>query len=173
MKRTQSQIGKHSRRKGKKFENWCARYFSQWTGLKWSSTRNSGRTDLKGDIFCVSRPDLPLVVECKHDKRYSVHAMLKPTKAWTDMIIKCNAKLPLQTPDFVVVVKNDTGIWIGGNIFGINKLIFALRRIRNDGITTKNCGVFIRLQHLNLSFKIDGVIFNGQRMDSVGKKGEG
>jgi len=80
-KRTASQIGRGSRCKGKRFEVWCANYFTQITGLKWESTRNSGRTDLKGDVYCVSRPDLALVIECKFDRRYSVHAMLKPTKA--------------------------------------------------------------------------------------------
>lgn len=163
-KRTASQVGKFSRRKGKSFERWCARYFTQWTGLKWETTRNSGRTDLKGDIYCLSRPDLPLVVECKNDKRYSVHAMLKPTKAFTDMINKTIEKSPY---DPMFIIKNETGIWIPDNY---KKEVLDLRK---DVIVTRGFGIFIRLQHLDTVFEVDGVKFDASRMDSVGEEGEG
>lgn len=106
-KRTASQVGKMSRRKGKSFERWVARYFSKWTGLKWETTRNSGRTDLRGDIYCVSRPDLPLVVECKHRKEYSAIAMIKSNKAIIKLITDNLGKM--------LIVKNDVGIWVFEN----------------------------------------------------------
>lgn len=162
-KRTASQVGKMSRRKGKSFECWCARYFTQWTGLEWRTTRNSGRTDLRGDIYCLSRPDLPLVVECKHDRRYSVHAMLKPTKAFADMVAAHFHMRDKMDVKLILLIKNETGIWFGG-LFGVNWLSYK------DGIATQDCGVFIRLQQLYVPFEISGVDFKyDQRMESVGK----
>jgi len=165
-KRTPSQVGKMSRRKGKSFERWCARYFTQWTGLKWETTRNSGRTDLRGDIYCVSRPNLPLIVECKHDKRYSVHAMLKPTKAFADMVAIHFARRDKLDTKLVLLIKNETGIWFGG-LFDVYYLSYK------DGVATQDCGVYVRLQQLRVSFEVDGVTFNARRMDSVGEEGEG
>ena len=148
-----------SRRKGKSFECWCARYFTQWTGLKWETTRNSGRTDLKGDIYCVSCPDLPLIVECKHRKEYSVHAMLKPTEAFTKMVRRYG-------PLTMVIIKNETGIWV--------KPYKKPTPYYGDLIQIMNVCTLYRLQHItNYQFKVNGVTFDGQRMDSVGKTGEG
>ncbi|KKM26713.1 hypothetical protein LCGC14_1582040 [marine sediment metagenome] len=115
VKKTQSQIGKMSRRKGKTFERWCARYFTTWTGIKWETTRNSGRTDLKGDIYCMQYPYLSLIVECKHRKTYSVHAMLKPTLAFEKMIDESRSKL-LQGQFLIFIVKNDTGVWMSNSL---------------------------------------------------------
>ena len=163
-KRTQSQVGRASRRKGKSFERWCARYFTQWTGLKWETTRNSGRTDLKGDIYCVSRPDLPLIVECKFDKKYSVHAMLKPTVEFVKMFKK-KSKIFSTDPTIKImfIIKNDTGIWIRTDI----KFIAANRV--NDGLFTVDTGLWVRLQHITKA-EIDGVIFDARRMESFGKR---
>lgn len=158
--RTASQTGRFSRRKGKRFENWVARYFTQWTGLKWETTRNSGRTDLKGDIYCLSRPDLPLVVECKHRKEYSVHAMLKPTKAFQDMV-KC-----YNNPLIMIIIKNETGVWI--------KPYKKPTPYYGDLIQIANICVLYRLQHIiEYQFEINGVKFDASGMDSVGEEGEG
>jgi len=110
-KKTASQTGKMSRRKGKAFECFCARYFTAWTNTKWESTRNSGRTDLSGDVYCVEKPYLSLIIECKNRKAYSVHAMLKPTKAFMDMIDECCGKI--SNNQFIIfIIKNETGIWM-------------------------------------------------------------
>ncbi|MCK5016068.1 MAG: hypothetical protein KAS32_03265 [Candidatus Peribacteraceae bacterium] len=112
-KSQQSKIGKKSRRKGKAFECKMARHFTEWTGMEWSSTRNSGRTDLKGDIYCVRNPEISLIIECKDRKSYSVHAMVKPTKAFFDMELENIKKLYASDMDALMfIVKNDTGIWI-------------------------------------------------------------
>lgn len=163
-KRTASQVGKFSRRKGKSFERWCARYFTQWTGLKWETTRNSGRTDLKGDIYCLSRPDLPLVVECKHRKEYSVHAMLKPTEAFTKMVRRYGSLT-------MIIVKNETGIWVHYSpSLADDTISYSLA----DTIFTKRIGLtWSRLEHIVHKFNIDGVIFDASGMDSASKKGEG
>jgi len=165
-KRTQSQIGRASRRKGKAFECWCARYFTQWTGLKWESTRNSGRTDLKGDIYCVSRPDLLLTVECKDDKRYSVHAMLKPTKAFADMVRYIyHNRLKDGEVYLIIIVKNQTGIWLNIN--------FNFFRPQDDADTmvTEDLGQWVRLQHL-LGGVCEGVHFDAGRMETTGGGGK-
>lgn len=168
-KRTASQVGKMSRRKGKSFERWCARYFTQWTGLKWETTRNSGRTDLKGDIYCLSRPDLPLVVECKHDKRYSVHAMLKPTKAFADLISKHKNRYEQNKykVKFIMLIKNETSVWYYDPQLSVYDLITC------DRIWVERLGVFIKLECLAKQLNIDGVRYSADRMDSVGEECEG
>ena len=144
-----------SRRKGKSFECWCARYFTQWTGLEWQTTRNSGRTDLKGDIYCVSRPDLLLIVECKHRKEYSVHAMLKPTEAFTKMVRR-------YSPLTMIIIKNETGIWV--------KPYKKPTPYYGDLIQIMNVCTLYRLQHItNYQFEVNGVTFDASRMESVGK----
>lgn len=136
-KRTASQTGKMSRRKGKAFECWCARYFTAWTGIKWETTRNSGRTDLKGDIYCLEFPYISLVIECKHRKAYSVHAMLKPTKAFEDMINESRSKL-LQGQFLVFIVKNETGVWMSNSLMIHGKKI-GLRFRAEDRATGMRC----------------------------------
>jgi len=137
LKRTASQVGKMSRRKGKAFERWCARYFTKWTGLKWETTRNSGRTDLKGDIYCVSRPDLPLVVECKNDKRYSVHAMMKPTKAFTDMVYDSICRAESVDSCLIIIVKNETGVWMYSKYMMFKRRVTASKLFSVTGCWTK------------------------------------
>lgn len=163
-KRTASQIGRASRRKGKAFECWCARYFSKWTGLDWQSTRNSGRTDLKGDIYCVSRPDLPLVVECKDDKRYSVHAMLKPNKAFIDMVDHTYSKASEDDEVYImIIVKNETGIWLS-----VNLNVFTTT-INLGTILAENGCQWNKLQSLECG-ELDGVIFDANRMEAIGRR---
>ena len=147
MSKEQSRIGRLSRRKGKAFECLMARYFTKVTGEKWSSTRNSGRTDLKGDIYNTECPDLNLVVECKHDKNYSVHAMLLPTKAFSNMIDEVKNKCP-KNHWLMIIIKNDTGIWMS--------LLQRSSGITGQGIITKGLR-FCVLNVSNLLASIDGV----------------
>lgn len=70
-----SKVGRKSRRKGKKFECEIAGLLRHWTGEDWQSTRNSGRTDLPGDIYCLSRPTL-VSVECKDRKCWMTRDLL-------------------------------------------------------------------------------------------------
>lgn len=170
-KRTQSQVGKMSRRKGKSFERWVARYFTQWTGLKWETTRNSGRTDLKGDIYCVSKPDLPLVVECKDDKRYSVHAMLKPTKAWTDMIKEVSRRSSVPGMDALIfIVKNETGIWFN---YRERKIVpdSAIIGKPNKEIMSLQNRLWFKLENVCSFWFTKDVKFDNDRMDSVSNEG--
>jgi len=105
-KKTASQIGKLSRRKGKSFEREMARLFTKATGIKWETTRNSGRTDLRGDIYA---PDLgePFIVECKHRKEYELHQMMSNTKSLRDVVKKAEG----ENKPFVILVKNSSGVW--------------------------------------------------------------
>ena len=157
MIRTASQIGRMSRRKGKSFENWVARYFSKWTNLEWRTTRNSGRTDLKGDIYCVSRPELQLVVECKNDKKYSVHAMLKPTKAFKDLFKK------YALWNHIIIVKNETGVW-----FWYSRWFKSL----SYEIISKEVGCWTKLQNFNINFEFDGVCFVTNGLVNINKSSQ-
>jgi len=138
--RTKSQIGKMSRRKGKQFERWCAGHFTKFTGLLWQTTRNSGRTDLKGDIYCVDYPDLPVVIECKNDKRYTAHAMLKPTKEFWDMVHCTRSKIGNKI--LIIILKNETGIWILSEPDIFNYIIHY------DMISTAYCGRWVKIEDI-------------------------
>lgn len=110
----QSRIGRRSRRKGKGFECYCARLFTRWFFGDWRTTRNSGRTDLKGDIYCLQAPDIPLVVECKHDKRYTLGAMAKPTVSFKDLVRKYRRR-QVQLGwgwTLLLIIKNQAGTWV-------------------------------------------------------------
>ena len=74
-------------------------------------------------------PDSPLVIECKNRKEYSVHAMLKPTKGFVDMIEVCRDKIDVGQ-GIVFIVKNETGVWMS-NIFkkhGERTRVFCLQQ---------------------------------------------
>ena len=159
-KRTASQVGKMSRRKGKAFECFCARYFTAWTGTKWETTRNSGRTDLKGDIYCVEHPDMNMVIECKHRKAYIVHAMLKPTKAFEDMIDESLAKLR-GSQYLIFIVKNETGVWMSNTYVtknGIKKLSGNMPDPLCMGILS-GCYEWYKIQDYCDDFDVEGVHF--------------
>lgn len=128
-KKQQSAIGRRSRRKGKAFECWCARFFYKWFEGKWQSTRNSGRTDLKGDIYCVDYPLSDLVVECKHDKKYNVMSMLRPTEAFKHLIRKYRRR---QVNigwgcTLLLIVKNKAGVWLAvvSNKYNLNEVLVS------------------------------------------------
>lgn len=126
-KKQQSAIGRKSRRKGKTFERWCARFFYKWFEGQWQTTRNSGRTDLKGDIYCVDCPLSDLVVECKHDKKYNVMSMLRPTEAFKHLIRKYRRRQVNigWSCTLLLVVKNKAGVWLAviSNKYSLNEIL--------------------------------------------------
>ncbi len=116
MKKTQSQIGKLSRRKGKSFERTIANIFTQATGLKWVTTRNSGRTDLRGDIYCPELGREYFIVECKHRKEYELPQLMANTKSVQQVF----NKLKTESTGGIVVFKTSTSIWFST----VNLLVF-------------------------------------------------
>ncbi len=80
-----SAVGRKSRRKGKRFEQEVARFMTSVTGMEFTSTRNSGRTDLKGDVYAISDP-YRFVVECK-DRRMTVKSLMLGL-SWLDQAIE-------------------------------------------------------------------------------------
>lgn len=113
MTQKQSATGRKSRRKGKRFEREVAYIFTKATGRKWETTRNSGRTDLKGDIYCPEVPDMQqVIIECKHRKKLSMTSLVKFNKSVKDVIEKtCNDMIESHhVLQCVVVFKTDFGI---------------------------------------------------------------
>jgi Holliday junction resolvase len=111
-----SKVGRRSRRKGKKFECNVAKMLRDVTGLDWQSTRNSGRTDLPGDIYCLDRECIA-VIECKD----------RPTQMTTRDVIRGNVGYKKQMEQvierfkgqnwrmykmLVVFRKDEYGIWV-------------------------------------------------------------
>ena len=80
-----SKVGRRSRRKGKKFEQLVARSLSEATGRRFTSTRNSGRTDLKGDVYDVDNPS-GSVIECK-DRGLSIKSLITGCK-WLEAAVR-------------------------------------------------------------------------------------
>lgn len=75
-KEQQSAIGRRSRAKGKRFERRVAALLREWTGADWQTTRNSGRTDLKGDVYVPDCPEADgILVECKDRKAWTLKAV--------------------------------------------------------------------------------------------------
>jgi len=121
-----SKIGRKSRRKGKAYECVIARWLTEVTGWCWQSTRNSGRTDLKGDVYCVGEigggvprfagtPYDRVMVECKHRMSWSVAAMIKGNKTYTDGVDEIVAKYLVTGEQYdimVIFVKSDLGQWV-------------------------------------------------------------
>lgn len=58
-------VGKKSRAKGVRFERRVANMLTEITGAKWRRVQDSGRTDLKGDVFLVDQFPQRVLVECK------------------------------------------------------------------------------------------------------------
>ena len=86
-----SKVGRKSRRKGKKYETMIAGCLRECTGLNWQTTRNSGRTDLKGDLYCLDRADF-VVVECKDRESFQPLAMLQENAGFTDELAKVRSE---------------------------------------------------------------------------------
>jgi hypothetical protein len=78
-----SKIGRRSRRKGKRFECEVAAVLREWSGWRWDTTRNSGRTDLKGDVYAVLHGDRSPLIECKN-RKISLKSFLTSPPAWLE-----------------------------------------------------------------------------------------
>jgi len=106
-----SSVGRKSRRKGKAFEQEVARYLTAVSGEKFTSTRNSGRTDLKGDIYCMSTPSR-WVVECK-DRKLSIKALMSGSTWVHEAIMKASREAKSVGADSpVMFVKADGVVFI-------------------------------------------------------------
>lgn len=55
--------------------------YREWFGGNWQTTRNSGRTDLPGDIYCED-VHVPIVVECKHRTSWGLDQIIRNTKEY-------------------------------------------------------------------------------------------
>lgn len=86
-----SRIGRKSRRKGKKYETTIAGCLRECMGLNWQTTRNSGRTDLKGDLYCLDRADF-VVVECKDRETFQPLCMLQENAGFVNELDKVRSE---------------------------------------------------------------------------------
>lgn len=109
-----SQIGKRNRRVGKEFERVIARKLREVSGLDWQSTRNSGRTDLKGDVYCVNNRIYGerILIECKNRDDMGVINLLKGNKIITNTVIKGVEDLSGDYyKEFLLFVNSDGGVF--------------------------------------------------------------
>lgn len=113
-----SKVGRRSRRKGKRFEQSVARYLSRVSGHVFTSTRNSGRTDLKGDVYSTSCT-LPVVIECK-DRGLSVKSLMLGVR-WLEAAIG-KVKKEAGADAYVVFVKADGVAFIHGDVWALERL---------------------------------------------------
>jgi hypothetical protein len=62
----------------------------------------------------VDAPDMALVVECKHDKKYEVGAMAKPTETFRRMVRKYRRRQVNLGWSWSValIIKNKAGVWV-------------------------------------------------------------
>lgn len=109
-----SKIGRKSSSKGKVFERLVAAIYRRLYAEDWQSTRNSGRTDLKGDIYSVDR-ESGILVECKHRKTWKTGDILKGNSDYLESMggvmetwLGCNARYPV----FHVWRKDEFGLWV-------------------------------------------------------------
>lgn len=111
-----SRTGRKSRRKGKSFERMVAGVLRLWTpGTDWQTTRNSGRTDLPGDVYAPDR-QTQCVIECKHRKNWSVQDIIRNNKGYADEMRKvyCEDWGPVMKthPFLLIFCFNDAGLWV-------------------------------------------------------------
>lgn len=110
----QSKIGRRSRRRGKKFERVVAGSYRDWFGNNWQTNRNSGRTDLPGDIYCVDRASM-VFVECKHRQNWSVGDILRHNKGyWAEMekVLGEWKEVVSSYPHAHIWRKDEHGLWV-------------------------------------------------------------
>jgi len=139
-----SKVGKRSRRKGKRFEQQISRFLSECTAAIFTSTRNSGRTDLPGDVYCVDeRYEDKFVHECKHRESMSAHHMLMGNKAYSDEMDKVEydfASRGQKYEGLIIWRKDEIGLWVYMTMYGteegvpegIMEQIFSLGQIASD-----------------------------------------
>ncbi len=85
-----------------------ARFLSEATEVSWTSTRNSGRTDLKGDVYPKDSKELPhSIVECK-DRDMSLATFLNAPKWLADAVVKvqsdCRSTFGPHVKDYALFV---------------------------------------------------------------------
>lgn len=105
-----SKVGRRSRSKGKRFEREVAKMLTTHTGCVWQTTRNSGRTDLKGDVYsdvCLNE----VIVECKHRANLDMRHMLDNSKTWRMFMAELDSTNGEHGDLQVAVVKTSYGVW--------------------------------------------------------------
>jgi len=108
-----SQVGKKSRRKGKRFECQIAILMREITGHDWQTVRNSGRTDIKGDVYCPESNIQAVHIECKHNSYFSISHLIKPVAGTRQQLEKIqNEAIDSKSELSMIFVKNLTGIWL-------------------------------------------------------------
>lgn len=107
-----SKTGRKSRRKGKVFEREVAAIYRKWTGYDFQTTRNSGRTDLPGDVYCVDR-DFKVHIECKHRKTWTTRDILRNNRSFALEFEKVIEEWEAAgLPILHLWCKNDDGLWL-------------------------------------------------------------
>lgn len=111
-----SKVGKKSRRKGKSFECEVAKLFRTWFGHKWETSRNSGRTDIPGDIYCVDRPTR-IMVECKHRANWSLRDIIRNNAGFRNNFFQVvdtfHTRNSAETyPILWIFRKDEYGLWV-------------------------------------------------------------
>lgn len=114
-----SEVGRRSRRKGKAFEQLVARHLSEVSGHQFTSTRNSGRTDLKGDVYSPRYADL-LVIECK-DRALSIRSLMTGC-SWLDGAIAKAEREAGAGNAAIMFVKADGVVFIHGPDWAVGRL---------------------------------------------------
>lgn len=109
-----SAVGRKSCRKGKVHEREIARVLRRATGCEWGRTKNSGRTDLGGDVWSPAGFCPFVMVECKHRVEFETTAMVQGNAAYlnemTKVVLDWGGRPAYST--LVVLVKNSLGLWV-------------------------------------------------------------
>lgn len=114
-KAQQSKVGRRSRRKGKKLECMVAAWLRVNTRWEWETTRNSGRTDLKGDVYCLSHHDVNthVVIECKHRQSWTTADVVKGNKTYTREFEDVVNKWHETAAQLLIFFRKDSfGLWV-------------------------------------------------------------
>jgi len=114
-----SSVGRRSRRKGKAFEQLVARYLSEVSGHQFTSTRNSGRTDIKGDVYSSSSIDT-MVIECK-DRALSIKSMMTGCSWLKEAIAKAEKEAGVGNAA-IMFVKADGVVFVSGPEWAVCRL---------------------------------------------------
>lgn len=107
IKRTPSQVGRYSRRKGKRFENEVAKMLSDAWGVPLLWTPMSGGLSLRGDLAVGGSPPkfaLTVNIECKNRENVTLRRVLmEPTR------------IPVESKQ-VVFFKDDGITWMAWDV---------------------------------------------------------
>lgn len=108
-----SKVGRRSRRKGKAHECEIARVLRRASACEWQTVRNSGRTDLAGDVYSPGGFCDHVMIECKHRETFELAAMVQGHAAYVQEMVKVVCEDWGRRPQHVLVVfvKNSLGLW--------------------------------------------------------------